>query len=108
MPDEVEDEIIDLIGCDRADIIRASGKTGEGVAAFMTVVPLAVITAEQWKKNGPAHWGTILSGALFSLFYIGNIYGSYVSVGIQEQVVGDEVKALVMYNLHIPLRSCFR
>ena len=31
MPDEVEDEIIDLIGCDRKDIIRASGKTGEGV-----------------------------------------------------------------------------
>jgi len=85
-----------------------AGKTGEGVAAFMTVVPLAVITAEQWKKNGPSHWGTILSGALFSLFYIGNIYGSYVSVGVQEQVVGDEVKALVMYNLHIPLRSFFR
>ena len=31
MPDEVEDEIIDLIGCERTDIIRASGKTGEGV-----------------------------------------------------------------------------
>ena len=26
MPDEVEDEIIDLIGCERTDIIRASGK----------------------------------------------------------------------------------
>ncbi|MCU4162717.1 translation elongation factor 4 [Carboxylicivirga caseinilyticus] len=31
MPEEVEDQIIDLIGCDREDIIRASGKTGEGV-----------------------------------------------------------------------------
>ena len=31
MPDEVEDEIIDLIGCKREDILRASGKTGEGV-----------------------------------------------------------------------------
>ena len=31
MPDEVEDEIIDLLGCDRSEIIRASGKTGEGV-----------------------------------------------------------------------------
>ena len=31
MPDEVEDEIVDLIGCDPEDIIRASGKTGEGV-----------------------------------------------------------------------------
>ena len=31
MPDEVEDEIVDLIGCDPSDIIRASGKTGEVV-----------------------------------------------------------------------------
>ena len=30
MPEEVEDEIVDLIGCDPKDIIRASGKTGEG------------------------------------------------------------------------------
>ncbi|MBK3519078.1 translation elongation factor 4 [Carboxylicivirga marina] len=31
MPEEVEDQIIDLIGCEREEIIRASGKTGEGV-----------------------------------------------------------------------------
>lgn len=31
MPEDVEDEIIELIGCDREDITRASGKTGEGV-----------------------------------------------------------------------------
>ncbi len=31
MPEEVEEQIIDLIGCDKEDIIRASGKTGEGV-----------------------------------------------------------------------------
>lgn len=31
MPDEVEDQIIELLGCKRDDIIRASGKTGEGV-----------------------------------------------------------------------------
>ena len=38
MPDEVEDEIIDLIGCDRSDIIRASGKTGEGVEQILDAV----------------------------------------------------------------------
>ncbi len=38
MPDEVEDEIIDLIGCDRSDIIRASGKTGEGVDDILEAV----------------------------------------------------------------------
>ena len=31
MPEEVEDEIIELLGCKREEIIRASGKTGEGV-----------------------------------------------------------------------------
>ena len=31
MPDEVKDQIVDLIGCDRDDIIEASGRTGMGV-----------------------------------------------------------------------------
>ena len=38
MPEEVEDEIVDLIGCDPDDIIRASGKTGEGVSDILTAV----------------------------------------------------------------------
>ena len=38
MPDEVEDEIIELIGCERSDIIRASGKTGEGVPQILDAV----------------------------------------------------------------------
>jgi len=38
MPDEVEDEIVELIGCDRKDIIRASGKTGEGVEDVLNAV----------------------------------------------------------------------
>lgn len=38
MPEEVEDEIVDLIGCDPQDIIRASGKTGEGVEDILNAV----------------------------------------------------------------------
>ena len=38
MPEEVEDEIVDLIGCDPKDIIRASGKTGEGVADILEAI----------------------------------------------------------------------
>lgn len=37
-PDEVEDEIIDLIGCDREDILRCSGKTGEGIEEILDAV----------------------------------------------------------------------
>ena len=38
MPEEVEDEIVDLIGCDREEIIRASGKTGEGVDKILEAI----------------------------------------------------------------------
>lgn len=38
MPAEVEDEIIELIGCKREEIIRASGKTGEGVDDILRAV----------------------------------------------------------------------
>jgi GTP-binding protein LepA len=35
MPEVVEDQIIDLIGCDHEDIIHASGKTGMGVETIL-------------------------------------------------------------------------
>ena len=35
MPEVVEDQIIELIGCKRSTIIRASGKTGDGVAEIL-------------------------------------------------------------------------
>ena len=38
MPDEVEDEIIDLIGCKHEEIIRASARTGEGVADILEAI----------------------------------------------------------------------
>ena len=38
MPDEVEDEIVELLGCDRSEILRASGKTGEGVENILRAV----------------------------------------------------------------------
>ena len=38
MPEEVEDEIVDLLGCKREEIIRASGKTGLGVEEILDAV----------------------------------------------------------------------
>lgn len=37
-PDEVEDQIVDLLGCDREEIIRASGKTGIGVPEILRAI----------------------------------------------------------------------
>ena len=38
MPDEVEDQIIELLGCKREEILRASGKTGEGAGALLDAI----------------------------------------------------------------------
>ena len=38
MPDEVEDEIVELIGCKREDIIRASARTGMGVEEILNAI----------------------------------------------------------------------
>lgn len=38
MPEEVEDQIIELVGCKREEIIRASGKTGEGVPEILEAI----------------------------------------------------------------------
>ncbi|MBO9675563.1 MAG: translation elongation factor 4 [Sphingobacteriaceae bacterium] len=38
MPEEVKDQIIDLIGCDRDDIIPASGKTGMGIPEILQAI----------------------------------------------------------------------
>ncbi|MBD8347472.1 MULTISPECIES: translation elongation factor 4 [unclassified Dysgonomonas] len=38
MPDEVEDQIIELLGCKREEIIRASGKMGQGVYDILAAI----------------------------------------------------------------------
>ncbi len=38
MPEEVTDEIVDLVGCEREDVIRASGKTGIGIEDILQAV----------------------------------------------------------------------
>ncbi|NLA95178.1 MAG: elongation factor 4 [Bacteroidales bacterium] len=38
MPDEVEDEIIELLGCKRNEIIRASARTGMGIEEILSAI----------------------------------------------------------------------
>ena len=52
MPEEVEDEIIELLGCKREEIIRASGRTGQGVDDILRAV-VNRIPAPVGDKNAP-------------------------------------------------------
>lgn len=52
MPEEVTDQIVDLIGCDPSDIIPASGKTGLGVDKILEAV-VERIPAPKGDENAP-------------------------------------------------------
>lgn len=82
-----------------------AGRLDEGVAAFMTVGVLGALTANCWAKDGLSDWKTIAFGSLTSIFYLGNIYGSYFSVGIYNNMLSNVQNATILFNLHIPVRQ---
>ena len=51
-PEEVEDQIIDLIGCKREDILRVSAKTGLGVPELLDAL-VDRVPAPKGDANGP-------------------------------------------------------
>jgi GTP-binding protein LepA len=51
-PEEVEDQIVELLGCDHEDIIRASGKTGQGVPEILRAI-VERIPAPQGDPDAP-------------------------------------------------------
>ncbi len=52
MPEEVKDEIVDLIGCERDSILAASGKTGAGVYDILRAI-IERIPAPTGDENKP-------------------------------------------------------
>jgi small GTP-binding protein len=52
MPEEVTDQIVELIGCDPSDVIPASGKTGLGVDAILSAI-INRIPSPKGDENAP-------------------------------------------------------
>ena len=86
MPEEVEDEIVDLLGCEPGEIIRASGKTGEGVDDILRAV-VDRIPAPTGDKDAPLQ--ALIFDSVFNSFR-----GIITLVKIDNGVVrkGDKVK----------------
>ena len=86
MPEEVEDEIVDLLGCEPGEIIRASGKTGEGVDDILRTV-VDRIPAPTGDKDAPLQ--ALIFDSIFNSFR-----GIITLVKIDNGVVrkGDKVK----------------
>ncbi len=81
MPEEVEDGIIELIGCKREDIIRASGKTGEGVDDILRAV-IERIPAPEGDPDAP------LQALIFD-----SVFNSYRGIIAYFKIVNGSIKS---------------
>ena len=86
MPDEVEDEIVELIGCKHEEIIRASGKTGEGIPEILKAV-VEKIPSPVGDENAPLQ--ALIFDSVFNSFRGIIAYFKVVNGSIHK---GDKVK----------------
>lgn len=84
-----------------------AGKTGEGIASMLMVTSMGLVTWENHRKLGIKNFKTILFGSIFTIFYVGNIYGSVFSVKISNEEFNHEMDQKILFNIHIPLRNIF-
>ena len=79
-PDEVTDDIVDLLGCDPEEVIHASGKTGFGVENILKAI-IERVPAPQGNPDGP------LQALIFD-----SVYNSYRGVETYFRVINGEIK----------------
>jgi len=79
-PEEVTDDIVDLLGCDPEDVIHASGKTGFGVENILKAI-IEKVPAPKGDVNAP------LQALIFD-----SVYNSYRGVETYFRVLNGEIK----------------
>ncbi|MBI2280853.1 MAG: elongation factor 4 [Bacteroidetes bacterium] len=80
MPEEVKDQIVDLLGCKREEIISASGKTGLGVDEILR----AVVERIPPPKGDP--------DAPFQALIFDSVFDSYRGINAYFKVINGEIK----------------
>jgi GTP-binding protein LepA len=79
-PEEVTDDIVDLLGCNASDVIHASGKTGFGVADILEAI-IDRIPAPKGDPDGP------LQALIFD-----SVYNSYRGIETYFRVFNGSIK----------------
>src|SRR5690606_5765063 len=88
MPEEVKDQIIELIGCDRDDIISASGKGGIGISDILKAI-IERVPAPSGDPNAPLQ--AMIFDSVFNSFRGIEVYFRVFNGTINK---GDKVKFL--------------
>ena len=87
-PDEVSDDIVDLLGCKLEEIIRVSAKTGEGVSSILEEIVNRVPAP---KKSGNDELKALIFDSVYNPFRGIEIYFRVFSGKIKK---GQEIKFL--------------
>lgn len=86
MPEDVTDEIVELIGCKREDVLRASAKEGKGIEEILK----AVVTRVRAPKGDPkAPLQAMIFDSVFNSFRGIEVYFRVINGTIRK---GDKVK----------------
>jgi TM2 domain-containing membrane protein YozV len=84
-----------------------AGQLGQGIAAFLQNAIFGLQAYEGLQKDGIKSPRFIIYGGLFTLFYIGNVWGSALSVQIKRREFNEKVDEQIIFDMHIPLRTIF-
>ncbi len=84
-----------------------AGNNAQALSGFLRVGILGAITVENYMRRGIRDPQTLLFAGLFSAFYIGNIWGSALSVQIVKTEKDLENKSNILVGIHVPLKKFF-
>lgn len=82
-----------------------AGKPRQGIAAFLPILTLGLLTWEGYRKDGPTSLRFLGFGSLFTVFYIGNIWGSTLAVKVRRDEFNRGYDNKILFDMHIPLRT---
>jgi len=84
-----------------------AGLKGQAISSMIPTFLFAIAGVESYYRSGPKSAPFILSASFFTLFYVGNIWGSTLSVKTFYERTNNEIYNNIMLDLHIPLRRIF-
>ncbi len=84
-----------------------AGNNGQALASFLTCGLMGAVAAENYLHFGIQHPQTIFFTGLFGLFYVGNIWGSAVSVQLIKFEKQLENKHNILVSLKLPVSRFF-
>jgi len=84
-----------------------AGKPGQGIITFIQNVALGLQAYEAYRRDGWKSPRFLVYGGLFTFFYVGNVWGSALSVHVRRQEFNDKVNEQILFNMQIPIRTVF-